>query len=139
MLEGRYSAEHPDVLRTRRDLDAVRAQLGTNIDLDQIQQPVWPRRVWSWPRPARSYTPESPGGAASRAPGCEPGSRSPPTRAASTGGQPEADNPVYIQIRAQRETLESQERSLVTKQAELRTRRDEIERKILQSSMWRKN
>ena len=30
MLEGRYSADHPDVVRTRRDLEAVKAQLGTD-------------------------------------------------------------------------------------------------------------
>jgi len=46
----------------------------------------------------------------------------------------EPDNPVYIQIRAQRESLEADEQSLVSKQAELRARRAGYEGKMLKSS-----
>ncbi|MBM4221165.1 MAG: hypothetical protein FJ170_04370 [Gammaproteobacteria bacterium] len=133
MLEGRYSADHPDVVRTRRDLDAVRAQLGTNADLGDSAAVLSEARM-QLAKAREKYAPEHPEvkslerqvAALEARPVTSPGN--------AQLGSLKADNPVYIQMRAQRETMESQERSLVTKQAELRTRRDAIERKAYRSS-----
>lgn len=131
-LEGRYSPEHPDVIRVRRDLEAVRNQLGADITLDQNNANLAQARV-DLAKAQANYAADSPQVVAA-----ERLVRSLEARAAEprrTGmGSLDPDNPVYIQIRAQRETLESSERSLVTKQAELRARRAEAERKMLKSS-----
>jgi uncharacterized protein involved in exopolysaccharide biosynthesis len=131
-LEGRYSPEHPDVLRVRRDLEAVRAQLGADITLDQNSANLEQARV-ELAKARANYAPDSP-----QVQQAERLVRSLEQRAAEPRrqnmGSLEPDNPIYIQIRAQRETLDSQERSLVTKQAELRNRRAEAERNMVQSS-----
>jgi succinoglycan biosynthesis transport protein ExoP len=131
-LEGRYSAEHPDVIRVRRDLEAVRAQLGADISLDQNNASLAQARI-DLAKAKASYSADSP-----QVQSAERLVRSLEARAAEPRrqgmGSLEPDNPVYIQIRAQRESLDSTERSLVTKQAELRARRAEAERKMLKSS-----
>ena len=131
-LEGRYSPDHPDVLRVKRDLAAVRDQLGADIDLDQNASSLTQARL-DLAKARGSYSADSPQVqqaerrvASLEARGAEP---------RRTGmGSLQPDNPAYIQIRAQRETLESDEQSLVTKQGELRGRRAEIERKMGKSS-----
>lgn len=131
-LEGRYSPEHPDVMRVRRDLEAVRAELGADITLDQNNANLAQARI-DLAKAQASYSADSP-----QVQSAERLVRSLEARAAEPRrqgmGSLEPDNPVYIQIRAQRETLDSTERSLVTKQAELRARRAEAERKMLKSS-----
>lgn len=131
-LEGRYSPEHPDVLRVRRDLDAVRAQLGADISLDQTNASLVQARL-DLAKARGSYSADSP-----QVQQAERLVQSLEARAAEPRrqgmGRMEPDNPVYIQIRAQRETLDSTERSLLTKQVELRARRAETERKMLKSS-----
>jgi uncharacterized protein involved in exopolysaccharide biosynthesis len=131
-LQGRYSPEHPDVQRVTRDLAAVRAQLGANIDLDQIEANLVEARL-QLAKAEANYTPDSPQVQQAR--------RRVESLAADAAmprnlgvGSMEPDNPVYIQVRAQKEMLGSQERSLVTKQAELRARRASIEEKMLASS-----
>jgi len=131
-LEGRYSADHPDVLRVRRDLESVRAQLGADITLDQNAANLAQARI-DLAKATASYSPDSP-----QVKDAERLVRSLEARAAEPRrqgmGSMEPDNPVYIQMRAQRDALDSAERSLVTKQAALRARRAEAERKMLKSS-----
>lgn len=131
-LEGRYSPEHPDVLQVRRDLESVRAQLGADIDLDQNNANLAEARL-ALAKAKASYTADSP-----QVTQADRLVRSLEARAAEPRrqgmGSMEPDNPVYIQIRAQRESLASQERSLVVKQAELRARRSEAERKVVKST-----
>lgn len=131
-LEGRYSPEHPDVLRVRRDLEAVRAQLGADISLDQNNASLIQARL-DLAKARGSYSADSPQvQQAERLVQSLEARAAEPRRAGM--GRMEPDNPVYIQIRAQRETLDSTERSLIAKQAELRARRAETERKMLKSS-----
>jgi uncharacterized protein involved in exopolysaccharide biosynthesis len=131
-LEGRYSPDHPDVQRVRRDLESVRAQLGADISLDQNSANLAQARV-ELAKAQASYSADSP-----QVQQAERLVRSLEARAAEPRrqgmGSMEPDNPVYIQIRAQREMLDSQERSLVTKQSELRARRSEAERNMVKSS-----
>ena len=134
MLEGRYGPDYPDVVRTRRDVEAVKAQLGTNADLGDSGAVLANART-ELAKARQKYGPD------------HPEVKSLERQVAALENQParttgsdvqlgslKADNPAYIQLRAQRETMESQERSLVSKQTELRTRRNDIERKALRSS-----
>jgi uncharacterized protein involved in exopolysaccharide biosynthesis len=133
MLEGRYSADHPDVVRTRRDLEAVKAQLGTDADLGDSAAVLANARM-ELAKAREKYAPEHPEVKSLERQVAALEQQPATSRSDAQLGSLKADNPVYIQIRAQRETMESQERSLVSKQAELRTRRDSIERKAYRSS-----
>ncbi len=131
-VEGRYGPEHPDVLRVRRDLESVRAQLGANIDLDQTTANLAQARL-ELAKAQGSYSADSPQVKQAQRVVTSLEAKAAEPRRQGVGSM-EPDNPVYIQIRAQRETLGSAERSLITKQAELRARRAEAERKMLKSS-----
>ena len=133
MLEGRYSPDHPDVLRTKRDLEAVKAQLGTNSDLGDSAAVLANART-ELAKAREKYGPDHPEVKSLERQVAALEAKPATTHSDAQLGSLKADNPVYIQIRAQRETMESQERSLVSKQAELRARRDDVERKALRSS-----
>ncbi len=133
MLEGRYSPDHPDVLRTKRDLEAVKAQLGTNADLGDSAAVLANART-ELAKAREKYGPDHPEVKSLERQVAALEAKPATTHSDAQLGSLKADNPVYIQIRAQRETMESQERSLVSKQAELRARRDDVERKALRSS-----
>jgi uncharacterized protein involved in exopolysaccharide biosynthesis len=132
MMEGRYSADHPDVQRVRRDLAAVQAQLGTDLDLADNSASLGDART-ELAKARERYAPGHPEVQAleRKVAALEARASAPPGRNA---GSLKADNPVFIQIRAQRETLETQERSLRSKQIELRARRTEFERRTMKSS-----
>ncbi|MBL8225051.1 MAG: hypothetical protein JNM50_06955 [Chromatiales bacterium] len=132
MMEGRYSADHPDVVRTKRDLAAVQAQLGANLDLTNVNADLAAART-ELAKARESYGPGHP-----EVQALERRVASLETRStASTGtdmGSLRATNPAYVQVKGQRDTLESNERSLRAKQAELRAKRADLERKTLRSS-----
>ena len=133
MLEGRYGPDYPDVVRTRRDLEAVKSQLGTNIDLGDSGAVLANART-ELAKARQKYAPDHPEVKSLERQVAALEAKPATSRSDAQLGSLKADNPVYIQIRAQRETMESQERSFVTKQAELRARRDDIEKKALRSS-----
>jgi uncharacterized protein involved in exopolysaccharide biosynthesis len=116
----------------KRDLESVKAQLGADISLDQNNANLAQARL-DLAKAQGSYSADSP-----QVQQAERLVRSLEARAAEPRrqgmGSLEPDNPVYIQIRAQRESLTSEERSLLTKQAELRARRALAERKMTKSS-----
>jgi len=131
-LQARYSPEHPDVQRVKRDLDAVRNQLGADIDLQKTEANLAEAQV-QLAKAEANYTPDSPQVQQARRKVESLAAEAAKPRRVGVGSL-EPDNPVYIQIRAQKEMLGSQERSLLAKQAELRARRASIEDKVLKSS-----
>jgi uncharacterized protein involved in exopolysaccharide biosynthesis len=40
VLEGRYSSDHPDVVRTRRDVEALRAEVGGEVDPKDLESRI---------------------------------------------------------------------------------------------------
>jgi uncharacterized protein involved in exopolysaccharide biosynthesis len=132
MMEGRYSADHPDVVRVKRDLAAVQGQLGSNVDLANVQSTLANTQT-ELAKARQQYGPDHPEVQALERQVAALQGRASASRGTDMGSL-RADNPVYVQIRAQRETLESNERSLRTKQAQLRAKRADIEAKTLRSS-----
>lgn len=137
MMEGRYSADHPDVVRTRRDLEAVRNQLGADVDLTNNSVLLQDART-ELAKAKQRYAPDHPEVQALERQVATLEARAAVPGARNTGSL-KADNPAYVQIRAQRDMMESQERSLISKQAEIRARRSEIEGKTLRSSSVEKD
>lgn len=131
-LEARYSPQHPDVIRTKRDLEAVKAQLGADINLDNTAANLQEAQL-ELAKAKANYAAESPQVQAAQRKVDTLKERATEPRRSGIGSM-EPDNPAYIQIRAQRETMESQERSLLTKQSDLRRRLSEVEQRIEKSS-----
>jgi uncharacterized protein involved in exopolysaccharide biosynthesis len=135
MMEGRYGPDHPDVRRVRRDLAAVQSQLGTDVDTtaDSSAALLTETRL-ELAKAKEKYGPDHPDvltlerrvAALEKKQAAEPGT--------SNLGKLKPDNPVYIQVKAQRDQMESSERSLLAEQADLRARRAEIEKKAVGSS-----
>lgn len=132
MMEGRYSADHPDVQRVRRDLAAVQAQLGSDVDLTNAAANLTDVRT-ELNKARERYAPDHPEVQRLERQLAALQNRASETPGRDTGSL-KADNPVFIQIRAQRETLDSSERSLLSKQAELRAKRADLERKTIKST-----
>lgn len=134
MLEGRYSPDHPDVLRTRRDLTAIQEQLGVSMDVSQAGEALTVARS-DLAMARERYNPEHPEvQRLQRLVTSLENRPNAPSRGPSGLGSLKADNPVYIQMRAQRESLESSERALRAKQTQAQARRAELERNTLKSS-----
>jgi uncharacterized protein involved in exopolysaccharide biosynthesis len=132
MMEGRYSPDHPDVVRTRRDLAAIQAQLGANVDLTNTNADLLAART-ELAKARENYGPDHPEVQALERRVAALEDRSTASRGTDMGSL-KATNPVYVQIKGQRETLAANERSLRAKQAELRAKRADLERKTLRSS-----
>jgi uncharacterized protein involved in exopolysaccharide biosynthesis len=134
MMEGRYGPDHPDVLRVKRDLAAVKGQLGTDVETGDSSGLLVNARL-ELAKALEKYGPDHPDVKAleRRVAGLE---KTATESAARTGnlGKLKPDNPIYIQVRAQRDQLEVAERSLLTEQADLRARRADIEKKAVRSS-----
>lgn len=137
MLEGRYSPDHPDVMRTRRDVEALKAQLGTDVDLSTRAQALSQART-DLAKAEEQYTPDHPEVQRLRrmVASLEAQSREPSGR---NLGSLDADNPAYVQVKGQREALDIEEISLRQKRAELGRRITQAENNILRSSDVEKN
>ncbi len=132
MMEGRYSPDHPDVVRTRRDLEAVQLQLGANVDLTDNSALLQDART-ELAKARERYAPGHPEVQSLERQVATLEGRAAAPMNRNTGSL-RADNPVYVQFRAQRDMLESQERALISQQGEIRARRNQIEGNTLRSS-----
>jgi uncharacterized protein involved in exopolysaccharide biosynthesis len=132
MMEGRYSADHPDVVRVKRDLAAVQAQLGSNLDLTNVQATLANTQT-ELAKAREQYGPAHPEVQALERQVAALQGRAAASRGTDMGSL-RADNPAYVQIRAQRDTLTANERSLRAKQAQIRAQRADLEAKTLRSS-----
>lgn len=136
LLEGRYSSDHPDVVRMRRDVEALRLEVGSDLRPQDIEQQITQVRaqlamarerysddhpeVLALQRQVRTLE-EREAATASRA-----------TRSARSRQEP--TNPAYIQVQAQRKQLDAQENALRDQRNQIRARVAQYESRIGRSS-----
>jgi uncharacterized protein involved in exopolysaccharide biosynthesis len=132
MLEGRYSPDHPDVVRTRRDVEAMRAEVGTGVAPKDLESRVTELEA-QLARARERYSEDHPEVqqlqrqiASVQARLAE--AAKDPASSRSSGREP--NNPAYIQVLAQRKTLDAQESSLNAQKSQLRAKIAEYERNI---------
>lgn len=135
MLESRYSPDHPDVVRTRHDVEAMEAEVG---DVDPRDTAAALTEVRAQLARARErYSDDHPSvvalekqvnaledqlaAAASRPPGSRAGKQAP-------------NNPAYIQVQGQRKALDAQQQALIQQKAELRAKVADYEKRMSQTS-----
>jgi uncharacterized protein involved in exopolysaccharide biosynthesis len=138
MLEGRYAADHPDVVRLRRDVEALKAQVGDDVSPEDTESRLTDLRA-KLAMARERYSDDHPEVAQlqrqiksleeSQAADASKSADDKPRSAAD-----EPNNPAYIQVRAQRKLLDSQERGLREQRAELQAKVAEFEKRLSQSS-----
>lgn len=136
LLEGRYSPDHPDVVRTRRDIEALKLEVGADVSPRDTEaqlrelnaQLAMARERYSEDHPEvvqlqrQIQSLEKTDAAAAAQAGRANRSRQEPT------------NPAYIQVQAQRKQLDAQEIALHEQREATRRRIADYESRIGQSS-----
>jgi len=131
MLEGKYSAGHPDVMRTRRELQALQEQTGITADMSDTGPALADART-RLAQARETYSDEHP-----EVKSLEREVAS--LEAANTGqreladSQVQPDNPAYIQISAQIESLGADRNALAEQERALRQRIADIEENMLRA------
>ncbi len=129
MYQGQYSPDHPDVLRAKRELAALRAQTGITADLSNATAPLMAARA-DLAKAREAYTADHP--EVQRLQRLVDNLESQVVSARDEGDalvQP--DNPAYIQINAQLNQYNADEAALAQTERELRNRIAEIESNAL--------
>ena len=129
MYQGQYSSDHPDVLRAKRELAALRAQTGITADLSNATAPLMAARA-DLAKAREAYTADHP--EVQRLQRLVDNLESQVVSARDEGDalvQP--DNPAYIQINAQLNQYNADEAALAQTERELRNRIAEIESNAL--------
>ncbi len=129
MLEGKYSPSHPDVMRARREVEALQQQTGITADLSQTA-PALADAKSRLARARETYSAEHPEVKRLER---EVASLELATieRGDSIDSAVIPDNPAYIQITAQLNSLTAEENSLRTQAGQLRARISSIEQNML--------
>ena len=110
MLEARYSPDHPDVVRTRRDVEAMEAEVG-DVDPKDTEAQLTELRA-QLARAKERYSDDHPEVIALKRQikGLEDRQAAAASRpAGSRAGKQEPNNPAYIQVQAQRKALDAQQ------------------------------
>lgn len=136
MLEGRYGPDHPDVLRTRRDVDALKSEVGDNVSPKDTEAQITELRA-KLAMAKERYSDDHPEviQLQRQIKGLEDAAAAAPVRPAKANrSKQEPNNPAYIQVEAQRKALDTQEESLRAQRTQIRAKIDEYEARIGQSS-----
>jgi uncharacterized protein involved in exopolysaccharide biosynthesis len=127
VAESRYGPDHPDVLRLKRNIEGLKAQLGdvdatdTKAELNRVQTELAKSR--------ERYGPEHPQVIQLQKEVDTLKARADAPRPRLPAGL-DPDNPAYIQIQSQLKTLEAEDAALSGKTQDLRRRIAETEGKI---------
>lgn len=124
-LEARYSTQHPEVLRTKKEIEALRAEIGSaggSIASDRLAQA---RAALATLRDR--YAPDHPDvrRLEREVAALEAG------ESASSDTRVNADNPAYIQVRGQEQATAAELNGLRGALAELRAKRADLEGKMI--------
>jgi uncharacterized protein involved in exopolysaccharide biosynthesis len=131
VLEGRYEPDHPDIIRARREIKALRKKTGLTADLTETNAALSAART-ELAKARETYSSEYPEVLRLE--------RLVRSLEAKVKGQRkdfdaliEPDNPAYIQLTAQRQMLTMNERALKQQRAELQQRLRDYEQRLLKA------
>jgi uncharacterized protein involved in exopolysaccharide biosynthesis len=131
VLEGRYEPDHPDIIRARREIQALREKTGLTADLTETNAALGAART-ELAKARETYSSDYPEVLRLE--------RLVKSLEAKSKGQRkefdaliEPDNPAYIQLTAQREMLTMNERALKQERAELQQRLRDYEQRLLKA------
>lgn len=126
-----YGADHPDLIRTRREIDALQAETG-NVDIrDDLHERI-ARATQQLDEARQKYSAEHPDvkRLEREVRGLRAELDKTPT---TTSNEPSPDNPAFVQLKAQRENVDAELRALEIKRTELKARLGDYESRVTQS------
>lgn len=130
-LSGIYAPTHPDVLRTRREIDSLEQSVGAGVDSNDLQRQIQDTQT-RLASMRKQYSADHPDVlrlerlVVSLQEQLKVASANP----ATDSGQTKPDNPAYIQMQSQREAAVGERASLATKRSELRAHIAEYEKRV---------
>jgi uncharacterized protein involved in exopolysaccharide biosynthesis len=137
MLQGRYSDDHPDVLRVKREIAALQEQVGV-VELGDTTAALSDARS-ELAKAREKYTVDHP--EVKRLERQVAALEAEADSASAVGERPlvgrdggEPDNPAYLAVQAELSKLDAEEASLLAKRRELQGKLDNYEQNLLQSS-----
>ena len=129
MLKGMYSEEHPDIARTKREIEALKVETGVSSDMSEVNAALYDAQT-DLARARETYSDDHPE--------VQRLERLVASLKETVRNQRdevddmlEPDNPVYIQLLAQKDQLDAEERTLRDQQADLRNRLKQYEDNML--------
>lgn len=132
VLEGRYSDDHPDVVRTRSDIEAIQSRFALDVNIAELEASLVAARS-ELALAREKYSDDHPDVLRlNRMVGELDAQHS----QASTSRQEaivEPDNPAYLQLVAQLSALDSEERAMIAEKAKLRRSLLDYEQRLLQT------
>jgi succinoglycan biosynthesis transport protein ExoP len=130
---AKYSPDHPDVVRLRRQIEGLEKETGSvNSTTEQAKQLAALRTELAAAR--EKYSPEHPDviRLTKAVAAQEEGLKNMPTPE-SEAGKTKPDNPAYLTLQAQLEGIKSTIQSLTVQREQIKTKRAEYERRLQQS------
>ena len=118
VYQGRYSEDHPDVVATRRDIEALRQRFGIDVDLGQLDEELRDARA-EYALATEKYSSDHPDVLQLRRKIDQLERELLETTEKQLEANVEPDNPAYIQLTATLNQLDAQEQNLRTKIAKL--------------------
>jgi succinoglycan biosynthesis transport protein ExoP len=131
MLQGQYSDDHPDVLRTRRQIEAIQAETGLTADLTETTALLVDARS-DLAKAKEEYSPDHPEVIRLQRMVDSLVNLVKEGRD-SNDALIKPDNPAYIQLRSQLEALESDETALLVEERSLRAQLKDYENRMMQA------
>lgn len=126
-----YSVTHPDLVKARKEIAALRKELGYVDSVDELEVRLNAARA-DLAQATKKYTPDHPdvkrleSTAASLEQGLEQARRTVGAKSASN----KPDNPAYLQLKSQYDAADGQIASLRVKRGELRKKQGDYERRL---------
>lgn len=132
-MAGVYSEQHPDLIRMRREMEALRKEAGAQGDSTETAQRLDKLRT---DRAAvrEKYSADHPDAARlDREIQSVEQALAAGSATAATAPSRKPENPTYLTFQAQRDALDSEQKSLQTRRKELLAKRDQYENRLEQT------
>jgi uncharacterized protein involved in exopolysaccharide biosynthesis len=130
-LTAVYAPDHPDVLKTKREIEGLEREVGA-VDPDNDVERKLTDAKSRLAEAEQRYSPDHPDVVRLKAEvaGFEAAVKAPAPPPSAKRASSEPDNPAYIQIKAQREASVNERASLETRRSQLRAKMSDFEQRL---------
>jgi polysaccharide biosynthesis transport protein len=132
--KARYAPGHPDIVMTEREVEGLEKQVKADDNTSDIARQLEEAKA-QLARAEEKYAPDHPDVVRQQhvVAELEKTVAAQPTAASSVSSRSHADNPVYIQVKGQLDSLIVERKSAEQKRDELRAKLDDYERRLAQA------
>lgn len=137
-LQASYSANHPDVIKTRREIDSLKKQTGSNIDLNKMNAELTNKKS-ELALLLKQYSEKHPDVLKlQKQIATLQQSMVTAKESESTNTSVQPDNPAYITLKAQLESIHAESKSLEHTRSQLIKRTEELRQSLRQAPLVEK-